>query len=178
MKQLFPSPFTDGYCCVRCWVRDGAGAACLVGNEPQAQAYVPKGLYCGCTASVQGVLSTQGVVTKHWSSEWIWPFFQACLPGEWLPSSWSLVESCKHLLPLTLDLLSGVCHSVYDTPAGTAIRMNAACGAWGAQFPRAGGKSVTVRNQNDQILSELWQLLTTSHLLICSNEKLSFFSTS
>ena len=94
--------------------------------------------------------------------------------GKWLPSSWSLVESCKHLLPLTLDLLSGVCHSVYDTPAGTAIRMNAACGAWGAQFPRAGGKSVTVRNQNDQILSELWQLLTTSHLLICSNEKLCF----
>ena len=64
------------------------------------------------------------------------------------------------------------CRSIYDTPAGTAIRMNTAWGAWGAQFPRAGGKSVTVRNKNDQILSKLWQLLTTSHLLICSNAKL------
>lgn len=68
MKQLFPSPFTDGYCCVRGWVRDEAGAACLAGNEPQAQTYVPEGVCSVCTASVQGVLSTWGV-TKHWSSE-------------------------------------------------------------------------------------------------------------
>lgn len=127
-------------------------------------------------------VSTQstGGSTKHWISEWMWPFCQACLPGEGLPGAWSLAQSHKHPLPWTLYLLSAVCasHSIYDTPAGTAIRMNAAWGAWGAQFPRAGGKSVTVRNKNDQILSKLWQLLTTSHLLICSNAKLFFFSSS
>lgn len=68
------------------------------------------------------------------------------------------------------------CHSVYDAPVGTAITVNAAWGAWGAQCPRAAGKSVTVRSQNDQVLSKLWQLLTTSYLLIGSNAKLFFFS--
>lgn len=67
MRQLFPSPFTDGYCCVVAG-QGRAGAAYLVGNEPQAQAYVPKGLLW-VHSGVQGVLSTQGVVTKHWSSE-------------------------------------------------------------------------------------------------------------
>ena len=169
MKQLFSFSIYKR-------IQLGAGSetrpvlSCLVGNEPQTQAYVSKGVYCGCRASMQGALSAQGGITKRWGTEW--PFFQACLPGEWLPSSWSLAESPTRLLPLTLYLLSGVCASVtvvYDAPAGTAITMNAAWGAWGAQCPRAGGKSVTVRSQNDQVLSKLWQLLTTFWLAAMQN---------
>ena len=59
----------NGEVCPATSMRVNAKVSCLVGNEPQTQAYVSKGVYCGCRASMQGALSAQGGITKRWGTE-------------------------------------------------------------------------------------------------------------